>query len=90
MSTDSLRITKVPKTLGGCPKASDYDETLKRAILLAAAEFRCNISTVQVFPDSEMEHEILGIAWEEACQRIQLDLLMLTPSIAKLVSPNAI
>ncbi|KAF8239887.1 hypothetical protein L208DRAFT_1385513 [Tricholoma matsutake] len=33
-----------------------------------------------------MEHEILGIAWEEACQRIWLDLSMLTPSIAKLIT----
>ena len=76
----------MPKTSGGRPKAGDYDDTLKRAILIAAAEFRCNISTVQAFPDSKQEHEILGIAWEEACSRIQLDVPSLTPSIAKLVS----
>ena len=85
-STDSLRITKMQKTSGGRPKAGDYNDTLKRAILIAAAEFRCNISTVQAFPDSEQEHEILGIAWEEACNRIQLKVPTLTPSIAKLVS----
>ncbi|KAF8230447.1 hypothetical protein L208DRAFT_1400539 [Tricholoma matsutake] len=33
-----------------------------------------------------MEHKILGIAWEEACQHIRLDLPMLTPSIAKLIT----
>lgn len=76
----------MPKTSGGCPKASGYDDTLKRAILLVVAEFLCNISTVQAFPDSEMEHEILGVAWEEACMGIRLDLPCLTPSIAKLVS----
>ncbi|KAF8229109.1 hypothetical protein L208DRAFT_1402691 [Tricholoma matsutake] len=32
-----------------------------------------------------MEHKILGIVWEEACQRIRLDLPMLTPSIVKLL-----
>ncbi|KAF8219083.1 hypothetical protein L208DRAFT_1555848, partial [Tricholoma matsutake] len=46
------------------------------------------ISTVQAFPDSEMEHEILGIAWEEACQCIRLDLPVLTPSIAKLITSH--
>jgi len=83
-------MVKVLKTSSGRPKASDYDDTLKRVILLAAAEFRCNVSTVQAFPDSEMEHEILGIAWEEACKRIRLDTPTLTPSIAKLVSFTSI
>ena len=85
-STNSIRIIKMLKNSSGQPKASDYDETLRRAILLAVAEFHCNISMVQAFPASEMEHKMLGIAWEEVCKCILLDLPSLTPSITKLVN----
>jgi hypothetical protein len=55
-------------------------------ILLAVADFHYNISSLQAFPDSEMEHEMLAHAWKEACIHMHITEPLMTPHIAKLVS----
>lgn len=83
-SCDSFRDLKVLKTLSGCPKAADCNDTMKALILAAISNYQSNISMVSAFPDNAKDLEILAQVWKDAC--VQLDIeAHITPQIAKLV-----
>ncbi|KAG6816646.1 hypothetical protein H0H93_007856, partial [Arthromyces matolae] len=70
----------------GRPKASDYDDVAKQAILTAGNVYRCLISTVNGFPDSGTEIEFVCQAWKRANEMAKLDPpIDMTPDIGKII-----
>ncbi|KAF9562391.1 hypothetical protein CPC08DRAFT_381138 [Agrocybe pediades] len=85
-SLESLREVKVSKsTTTSRPKASDYDDTIKEAILQAIEEYRCQISAVFPFPDHPTETQLARKAWKGACSELGSNIT-LTPAVAKLIT----
>ncbi|KAG6838416.1 hypothetical protein C0991_011765, partial [Blastosporella zonata] len=68
------------------PKAADYDDVSKDIILTAATIYRCLISTVNAFPDSAKELEMVKVAWVRANKDSDMvPPLALTPDIGKII-----
>ncbi|KAG6810013.1 hypothetical protein H0H92_013699 [Tricholoma furcatifolium] len=84
-SPRSIKACKISEN-SGRPKASDYDDVAKDIILAAATHYQCLLSTINAFPDSAKETEMVKAAWDYAKADSEMSPpLTLTPNIAKIV-----
>ncbi|KAF7341054.1 hypothetical protein MSAN_02091400 [Mycena sanguinolenta] len=85
--SDDLRVAQSQRTTssGGRTRAKDLDDVTKEYAVLAIDNYRCDISTMQGFPDSAIENAIVRKAWKAACEEMG-EGMILTPMVARLIA----
>lgn len=69
----------------GRPRIRDYDEEVQEILALATQIYRCQISTVNPYPDHALEVQWAHFAWGEACKELEVNIAA-TAMVIKLVT----